>query len=230
MDLNIITHQTLLPRVPIVERNSYIIDRCKGKHVLHLGAADSGYCEDRIDKKEWLHGRLMESSTEVTGIDFDRKAIKWLADNYRIENIICGNLENLKETDLSKSFDVIVAGEILEHLHNCGLFLEGVKAFFNSKTRMILTVPNAFSLWRFLLVFRNKEIVNTDHVNYFSFVTLRCLLLSHGFRIENFLLYDNTERSFSFRNSLKTRLSKIILKFSPFLAAGIICEVSLPSN
>ena len=232
MNINVVAHDTLLPDdALVVERNAYLVERAKDKNILHLGAVDVGYYEGRLTTEEWLHAQLMQVSLGVVGIDWDRDGITTLREKHTIENITYGDLEHLDAVDLSGSFDLVVAGEILEHLSNCGLFLEGVKRFFGTHTTMIITVPNAYFLWRFLLTLRNREIVNTDHVNHFSYVTLRSLLLRHGFKVERFLLYDRVDgRGSGARNRIKDLLSRLIVKFAPFASAGLICEVSLPCS
>ena len=47
---------------------------------------------------------------------------------------------------LGRKFDVIVTGEILEHLPNQGLFLENAERHLKKKGVQILTTPNALAL------------------------------------------------------------------------------------
>jgi len=124
----------------------------------------------------------MEVASDVVGIDIDTSGIE-RAKAEGIQNIYYGNVEELDKVNILGKFDVIAAGGVLEHLSNPGLFLDGVKRFFTPATEMIIETPNAFSVHRFILGLLNREYVHSEHVFYFSYVTLRNLLERHGYTI-----------------------------------------------
>jgi len=171
----ILTHK--LPRLKVVRRNEYLISKCKGRRVLHLGAVD--YNNGMVCG---LHRALMEVADTVIGIDIDTVGIE-RAKAEGIQNICYGNLEHLSKVDIQEKFDVIAAGGVVEHLSNPGLFLDGVKRFFAPEAEMIIETPNAFSIHRFILGLLNREYVHSEHVFYFSYVTLRNLLERHAYLI-----------------------------------------------
>ncbi|MBO0181221.1 hypothetical protein J0682_30075, partial [Vibrio parahaemolyticus] len=77
-------------------------------------------------------------------------------------------------------FDVIVAGEIIEHLNNPGLFLSGVRRFMHRDSKLVITTINAYCAMRFFVyALRGRrginEFVHPDHVAYYSYSTLRVL-------------------------------------------------------
>lgn len=172
-----------LPRLRVVERQEYLVAKCAGKRVLHLGAID--LCKGQMCG---LHRQLMRVTDGLIGIDIDRDGIEQ-AKSAGIHNIQYGDLEKLEELDIGDKFDVIAAGGVIEHLSNPGLFLEGIKKFFGPHTEMILTTPNAFSIHRFLLSLVRLEYVHPDHVCYYSYITLKRLLQRHGFVIEEELAH-----------------------------------------
>jgi len=201
-----------LPRLGVVLRHDYLTAKCAGKNVLHLGAVDCCYCGVGCG----LHKRLMEVSDHIIGLDIDRDGID-KARSEGILNIQYGDLERLDEVDISGEFDVIVAGEIIEHLSNPGLFLDGVKRFFAPNTEMIVTTPDAFSLHRFFLALRGIEYVHPDHVCYYSYITLKHLLVSHGFEI-------NEERAYLLEGRLMN-LRKLLGRVNFHFANGLIFAV-----
>ncbi len=172
-----------LPRLKVVIRHEYLISKCTGKTVLHLGAVDR--CNGELCG---LHKRLMKVSSSLVGLDIDSGGIEE-ARSAGIQNIIYGDLERLDKVRVSDNFDIIVAGEIIEHLSNPGLFLAGVKRFFGSHTEMLVTTPNVFSLYRSLNALRGFEYVHPDHICYYSYATLEHLLMNHGFAVEEKLAY-----------------------------------------
>jgi len=157
-----------VPPVTVVDRGQFILDRCKGKRILNLGA-DSGP----------LHEMIKAVALEVTGVD------KQDGPNTQIVS------------DLDKSpymyhtspdrYDMIVAGEILEHLANSGRFLEAMRHF---QCPMLITTPNAFCEAGLYSVKRGTENVNKDHVAYYSYKTLKTLVERYGYKIEEFHWYN----------------------------------------
>ena len=83
-----------------------------------------------------------------------------------------------------KPFEVIVAGEIIEHLSNPGLFSEGIKHLTSKNGIFIFTTVNAYCLRRFIRILFGIESVHPDHKFYFSHSTLTSLLERHRFKIK----------------------------------------------
>jgi len=48
-----------LPEIAVLEgRQDFVIERCKGKRVLHIGCVDAGLLEQRFQAGELMHQRL----------------------------------------------------------------------------------------------------------------------------------------------------------------------------
>jgi len=203
----------VLPRLRIVQREEYLLAKCQGRRVLHLGAVD--HYKGEVCG---LHKRLMNVADYVAGIDIDKSGIEQ-ARLTGIRNILYGDLEKLGEINASERFDVIVAGEVIEHLSNPGLFLEGIKRFIDPRVEMIVTTPNVFSLHRYLLMLGRFEYVHPDHVCYYSLTTLRHLMERHSFTIEEELAYVLEGR---LRN-----LRKLLSRISILFANGLILVVRI---
>jgi len=178
----------------LVQRVDFIKDLCSGKKVLHLGCANYPYTQESIDKKMLLHFALQNTSSELYGFDFDQPGIDILTAN-GTKNLYRADLERLDEVPLNETFDVIVAGEMIEHLNNVGLFLDGIKRFMRPDTQLLLTTINAYCGMRFFWYgLRGKggkqEPVHPDHVSYYSYSTLSVLLRRYSLRVDEFLFYD----------------------------------------
>lgn len=87
-------------------------------------------------------------------------------------------------------FDIIVAGEIIEHIYDTDFFLEEIKRLLKPGGRLIISTPNIASLGRrlFLLAGKNpiieispNESDSSGHIRYFTFKTLAYLLNKHNF-------------------------------------------------
>jgi len=182
-----------LPKVPVIYgRVDLILERCRGKRVLHLGCVDTGLINERLKGGELMHQKLAVVSNELWGIDINTEGISFLRDQ-GFDNLITGDICHLEQIERLRenTFDVIVASEVMEHLQNPGLFLKGVKTLMRpGVTELILTVPNAFRIDTLLRLFRRIEFIHPDHYYWFSYYTLTHFLQENGLGIENVYIYS----------------------------------------
>jgi 2-polyprenyl-3-methyl-5-hydroxy-6-metoxy-1,4-benzoquinol methylase len=91
-----------------------------------------------------------------------------------------------KVCDFAGKVDVVLCGEILEHLSNPGRLLDAVRKL---AVPIIVTVPNAFSSVGMRWIAKAKENVNKEHVAWYSYHTLKTLLERHGYELAEFFWY-----------------------------------------
>ena len=221
--------QTLVSDLPLVSilqgRTDYVLERCAGKSVLHLGCVDEGLTQSRGARGQLLHQRLLASAGEVVGVDSNLEGIRSMG-TLGMKNIYAGNVEacgDIAEIQ-GKSFEVILACEILEHLNNPGLFLGSVRPFFGDHTVMILSTPNALRAtnWPFLL--RRQEAVHPDHNYWFSYRTLMTLLRKYGYEVLEANVYRNEFIPASFVAHYFSRIRKRLL------GGGSAAGLGLPTD
>jgi 2-polyprenyl-3-methyl-5-hydroxy-6-metoxy-1,4-benzoquinol methylase len=181
-------------QIGLVQRVDFIKAACAGKKVLHLGCTNYPYTRGSIAANSLLHSELEATASELYGFDFDQEGIDILAEN-GTKNLYRADLEKLEQVALNETFDVIVAGEMIEHLNNPGLFLAGIQRFMDERSELIITTVNAYAALRFAIyAVRGKggfnEPVHPDHVYYFSYKTLRLLVQRAGLEVEEFYFYD----------------------------------------
>lgn len=168
------------------DKEARIIDLARNKQVLHLGCV--GFTDlktsERVKlEKESLHFTLTEVAS-TTGIDNSRDAIDYLLEHGVFQNIVYGNVEKLHDVNIAETFNVIVAGDIIEHLSNPGLMLEGIKRFCNNSSLVIITTPHAFGVLNFLRFVFNKFIEGNEHVISLN-SNIHNLLARHGYIIDS---------------------------------------------
>ncbi len=179
-----------------------------------------------------LHFELEKLCGDLWGLDADQEGIDILTE-HGSRQILRGDLEKLHEVDINGKFDVIIAGEIIEHLNNPGLFLNGVKRFMAPDSVLLLTTINAYCSFRFFYYgARGKrgkaEPVHPDHVAYYSYSTLRLLLERHDLILDTFLYYDiGNEHRPHVRWFLKI-INDICVRFVPQWADGVVAICRLP--
>lgn len=176
-----------------VLREDFLAELCAGKRVLHLGFVDAPFSEERTRKKLLLHQRLQERAQLVYGLDVDQKSVEL----YRqltgdTQNMVFDLLKPQANLDpLAQRFDVVLFGEVLEHLLNPAAALANLREIClrNPGAKLCVTVPNAFSLLEFAVAIGGDELVHPDHYFYFSPVTLKKLLTDTGFKHVEIRLY-----------------------------------------
>ena len=86
---------------------------------------------------------------------------------------------------LSKSFDLILAFDIIEHLRSPVAFLEQCRALLQSQGKLFLTTPNVQSLERILHPKTWSGAFDPQHRILFSPYSLKFLMARTGFRTLN---------------------------------------------
>lgn len=177
-------HESLSSEKPflgIVDRADYLCAKSEGLDVLHVGCADYPLTLDRMNSEEFLHRRLTRASRSCLGVDLSAEAIEAMK-GAGMDNVACGDACALSD-QFEAEFDVIVAGEVLEHLPNPGEFMEQAARCLRPQGILVVTVPNAFNCLRLWGLLRGREMVHRDHCYYFSSKTLARLGSLSGFRL-----------------------------------------------
>ncbi|MDT8441698.1 MAG: methyltransferase domain-containing protein [Desulfuromonadales bacterium] len=143
----------------VIDKNNLIVNLCQGKKVLDLGCIDHSFETANELGDSWLHKRIKGVARELVGIDILSEDIGELRKaGYDIRE------ENVENFFLNETFETIVAGDLIEHLSNIGLFLESVRKHMTDDTLFIVTTPNPFSFEQMMkAVFNNKVSVNDQH-------------------------------------------------------------------
>lgn len=191
-------------------RTDKTLNWVSGPKVLDVGCTSHVV---EVNSPYWLHGRLREKFPEVVGIDISRENVETL------KQAGFGNLEvqSAERFELPEKFDTIVAGELIEHLSNPGLFLRQARAHLNDDGEVVLTTPNPFSLAYFLYAVLKfpKTCQNPQHTCWFCPRTLTELAERSGFRVKHFELIDDyrlDDPSFLYR-----QFGRVMVLFSRIL-------------
>lgn len=221
-------------KIEITNRVQYIKDACRGKNVLHLGCTNYPYTETSLKNDDLLHLKLENIAANLTGFDFDRRGIEIL-EKQGVKNLFPADLENLADVRLEQKFDVVIAGEIIEHLSNPALFLRGIKRFIKPGGILLITTINAYGGLRFLqYALRGKggssEPVHPDHVSYYSFSTLNVVLKRENFQVDKFLFYDIGPEHRPHNRFYYNWVNDLCVLFSKQLADGVIAECRLENE
>jgi len=144
-------------------RNDLILSYCRDKDVLDVGSTGQTSAYN-------LWTEIKRVAHTVMGIDVNPS---------QDPELVVGNMETYQ---FNKEFDVVVAGDILEHVLNQGLFLKNIIYHLKPNGNLILTTPNA----KWPTVFLKP---NPTHTLWHDKYTLSFLLKLAGFQIEVFGYY-----------------------------------------
>ncbi len=210
----------------LVERVEFIMKMCEGKKVLHLGCTNSPFTNESIKNDMLLHQDLKKVAKELYGFDYDAEGLE-IFERIGEKNIYWADLEKLDEVALDETFDVIIAGEMIEHLSNPGLFLRGIKRFMNKDTNLVITTINAYSGMRFFIYsLRGRgganEPVHPDHVAYYSYRTLNLVIEREKLKIKDFVFYDVGPEHRPHLHWVYNLVNDVSVKLTPQLSDGVI--------
>lgn len=153
-----------------------IATRVAGQHVLDLGCVEHDAARAGADT--WLHAHLVRTAASVVGVDILTSHVARLqAKGYQA---VVGDACHL---NLGAQFDVVVAGELLEHVDEPGPFLRGIREHLTAGGRLILTTPHAYFAYHVWEAWgcNPARRWNPQHVAWYEPFTLGNLLARHGF-------------------------------------------------
>ncbi len=188
-----------------VDRSAVILERCRGRRVLHLGCVGFTDCppaEKVSMARNSLHQKLTDIS-DCVGVDIDRSTVEQLKDAGVFKNILVGDAEQLQDLPLpAGSFEIVLAGDIIEHLSNPGRMLEGARHHLKPSGLLVVSTPNSMGLPAYLRYLTGHFREGLQHVLCFNPITLSQLLHRQGYEIvECFSCYQSPRQSLSFRLS-----------------------------
>lgn len=145
-----------------------------GKRVLDVGCS-SGY----------LAQPLSERGNTIVGIELDPVAAR--AAEQFCERVLVGNVEMMELPLEPKSFDVVLCGDVVEHLRDPVAALARLRAFLKPGGRVVLSTPNIAN-WAIRLSllggrwrYTERGILDRTHTHLFTRATLAEALERAGY-------------------------------------------------
>ena len=165
-----------------IDKSRLISSLCRGKDVLDVGCIDHSYQVAMNLGDRWLHKQIKEVSQSLVGLDILEEDAKQL--NTHGYNIMVANAESF---DLGRKFDVVVVGDLIEHLGNIGSFLTSLEKHLHKDSIVIITTPNPFNIEQTMLCFfEGQTIVNDEHTVWIDPKVMYELIQRSNLRIVDF--------------------------------------------
>jgi 2-polyprenyl-3-methyl-5-hydroxy-6-metoxy-1,4-benzoquinol methylase len=217
-----------------VDRLSWLAKSCAGKVVLDIGCYDETALAKR-DTHHWLHGRLAKTAKRVVGVDSSSKiphgglrtasnAAIHRGDGVHVDAGVMGG----------DRFDVVVAGEFIEHIESPLDFLRDIKARMPG-AQLLISTPNGVCFANTLLGLIRREVQHPDHLQNFTFKILNTLCVRAEFTQWEILPYRfyATEMilgSTGIKRALVIGVEqfiRVVEWFFPLLSFGYIIKVKI---
>lgn len=190
----------------LINRQELIIQFIKNKKVMHLGCCDhKSIIKGKIKDGSWMHQKITENAFECLGIDIEKDTVEYVRSEFKYENIIYGDItdkKKIKEVENNK-FDIMIMGEILEHVDNPVLFLKQIRENYkNNISQILITVPNAFSYRNMKSIKKHQEVINSDHRYWFTPYTLAKIVTLAGYKVDEFFFTDEMKNKIGLKAKL----------------------------
>lgn len=225
-----------MPSGPPRDRQDFIVELCTGMRVFHLGFVDEYLLEAKRERGQWLHERLAAVASELIGIDVDVSGVEAARElghkGYVADAQDRGQLSRLG----LEPADVVIAGEVIEHLESPGNFLGAVHELVRPGGILCVTTPNASALTNLVGPLFGLELVHPDHMVIFSPRTLTAILERSGWVNSRITFYQRPPRPDLARGAGGKalaggrRMVSLLVLLVPGWSDGLIAVARAPEN
>jgi hypothetical protein len=208
-----------------IDREATILELVARKRVLHLGAVGhDGTAEGDPERRyqDSLHGKIERVAAGVIGVDTNSGVISEYV-QAGVSTMLVGDVEQLGTLDLEGPFDVILSGNVIEHLSNPGRMLDGMQALSHPGTTILVTTPHAFGLAQYVRYVLGRFRESPDHVATFNGPALANLIQRHGFRV----ISVDTCHDHRVGMRPRQRLVRLFLRWFPHLGRTLLLRAEL---
>jgi SAM-dependent methyltransferase len=148
---------------PISNRIRRITELCGGRRVLDIGCVD--HHVGTHEQATFLHRRLVESAASVVGVDIEPAGVAAMREA-GFEVVVHDVCTGAGPLAAYGPFDVVVAGEVVEHLAAPQALFEFAAAVLAPGGALVLTTPNPYAPHRVRAGRLGIAWENVDHVVY----------------------------------------------------------------
>jgi 2-polyprenyl-3-methyl-5-hydroxy-6-metoxy-1,4-benzoquinol methylase len=152
-----------------------------GHNILDVGFAEHSIARARSDG--WFHWKLRSvPGVKVCGLDLNAGLVEQIRSEFSLDGLYSGDATDSQLVVNGGGFDVIHAGDLIEHLSNC----EGFFAFCRNNLKpgghVVLTTPNPCSAPRIIRLVRfGGAVANFEHVSWITPTNINELCRRYGF-------------------------------------------------
>ena len=209
-----------LPHATSVDWEWLVEHYCGNKKVLDLGCGHSPEFEEVWKQGRLLHKRIYDVGREVIGLDLDEPVVEQMQRlGFRV---ICDDAENPQHLNGSGAFEVIIAGDIIEHLNNPGAMLAAMKSRLAPNGAFVISTPSPFRWYNPLFAIIGHEFNHPHHTAWFSPLTLTTLAERHGYQVVRWHVMDMVTAPIDDEDSAGKKVGKMLFKTTNTILRRVI--------
>jgi 2-polyprenyl-3-methyl-5-hydroxy-6-metoxy-1,4-benzoquinol methylase len=150
-------------RPVINDRINFLEERCRGRLVLDIGCV--AHDVERMKSPNWLHGRIAAVAQRCVGVDVLSEGVAAMQ-QHGYEVVLQDLGEGIGLLADIAPFDVIVAGELIEHVEALDMLFNVASEALAPDGEMIITTPNPYAPHRVRAAQLGIVWENVDHILY----------------------------------------------------------------
>jgi 2-polyprenyl-3-methyl-5-hydroxy-6-metoxy-1,4-benzoquinol methylase len=209
-----------LPPASVVDWEWLVEHYCRNRKVLDLGCGGAPEFDELWKQGKLLHKRVRETGREVIGLDLDAPVVEQMR---RLGfNVVCDDAENPQHLNGSGMFEVIIAGDIIEHVNNPGTMLAAMKSRLAADGVFVISTPNPFRWYNPFFAIIGHEFNHPHHTVWFSPLTLATLAERHGYQVVRWHVMDKVTAPIDSDDSIGKKLGKVLFKGTDILLRRVV--------
>jgi len=162
-----------------ISRFELISRYCRDKDVLDIGCVNHN--AENTSKDTWLHKQIRDVANSCVGVDLLEIEVENLkSQGY---NVVFADITH--PFNLGEQYDVVVIGNLIEHLSNFEGLLLNVEKHLKMNGHILISTANPFYREQyFYSAFKNDILINPEHTCWIDPVALEQLVQRYGFFTE----------------------------------------------
>ncbi len=211
----------------IYNRVVHIIQRAKDRKVLDIGVVE--HFSESASLSNWLHHHLAKAASSYLGIDIlDTKVGQLRERGFNVQR------HDITESPLDQKFELIIVGDVVEHLSNPSALFNNTAAMLEKNGRLLILTPNPWFINAILKnVFEGMPFTDSaDHVAWCDTGTLCELASRNGLALKHYYGV-RADKSGSLKSALFFKMASlfIMLRMRPeIFAKTMIYEFTLSAG
>ena len=179
----------------------------------HRGAGAAG--------KNSLHATVTDLAKNSVGVDSDEPSVRLLTERGVFDNLVHADATTVTRADIDlPSVDVVLAGDIIEHLTEPGLLFDTVDRVCEPNSTLLISTLNALGLAHTLRNLRGRPLEEGDHVCSFTPQTFAHMIQRKGWVIEEmWTCYQPLAQSI---NPRSFAVARRVFEFAPRLGGSLL--------
>lgn len=206
-------------RPAIGDRIRFVEERCSDRRVLDIGCLAHDVA--RMDSPRWLHGRIAAVAARCVGVDVVPEGVAAMRSR-GFDAVVHDLREGVGPLAPHLPFDVIVAGELVEHVEAMDMLVRVAAEVLAPDGQMIVTTPNPYAPHRVRAGQLGIVWENVDHILYAFPSGMAELAERHGLVLTEAATVDEPPRPVGVRARAKAVRRWLAGRSSPIMGVTTV--------